>query len=165
VNTELLEITDRSQLQKLVEAAHEIWNEYYPYLLKPEKIRYMLEKFQTVEAMERNIAEEGCRYFLLMQGENVLGYLAIKPEGDKLFLSKAYLKKSVRGQGHFSRMMEFMENAAREQGLKSIYLTVNKGNADSIAVYCKKGFHVAREQVIDIGGGFVMDDYVMEKFL
>ena len=44
-------------------------------------------------------------------------------------------------------------------------LTVNKGNTDSIAVYLKSGFVVREEAVFDIGSGYVMDDYVMEKRL
>ena len=46
-----------------------------------------------------------------------------------------------------------------------IYLTVNKQNLISISVYEKLGFLRARDLVTDIGSGFVMDDYVMEKYL
>jgi ribosomal protein S18 acetylase RimI-like enzyme len=42
---------------------------------------------------------------------------------------------------------------------------VNKGNARAIAFYRKHGFDIAESVVVDIGGGFVMDDYVMGKEL
>ena len=165
MNIQFLAVSTPGQLAALSAAAREIWFEYYPALLSPEQIAYMVETFQTAEAMGRLIAQEGYLFFLLMEGETVLGYLAVKPEGEKLFLSKAYLKKAFRGRGIFSRMLKFAENIARERGLGAIYLTVNKHNANSIAVYCKKGFHIAREAVTDIGHGFVMDDYIMEKAL
>jgi hypothetical protein len=34
-----------------------------------------------------------------------------------------------------------------------------------VGAYRKNGFEVAREIVVDIGGGFVMDDFLMEKTL
>ena len=41
-----------------------------------------------------------------------------------------------------------------------IWLTVNKHNNGTIAVYKKFGMKIIRSQVTDIGNGFVMDDYV-----
>jgi hypothetical protein len=40
---------------------------------------------------------------------------------------------------------------------------VNKGNEKAIRSYERNGFVKVRSQVADIGKGFVMDDYVMEK--
>jgi ribosomal protein S18 acetylase RimI-like enzyme len=45
-----------------------------------------------------------------------------------------------------------------------LFLNVNKYNS-AIQFYHKIGFEIAKEEVIDIGNGFVMDDYVMEKQL
>ena len=42
-------------------------------------------------------------------------------------------------------------------------IAVNKDNADSIAFYRRVGFGIAGSSVMDIGGGFVMDDYRMVK--
>ena len=50
-----------------------------------------------------------------------------------------------------------------EQGLVALYLTVNRENAGSIAAYLAMGFRKVREQVTDIGEGYVMDDFIMEK--
>ena len=62
-------------------------------------------------------------------------------------------------------MLRHVESQARDQGMASLMLTVNKHNAGSIAVYRKAGFTVREEARFDIGNGFVMDDYVMEKRL
>jgi hypothetical protein len=40
---------------------------------------------------------------------------------------------------------------------------VNRNNENSIKTYERFGFDKAGTQVADIGGGFVMDDYIMEK--
>ena len=58
--------------------------------------------------------------------------------------------------------MEFIERLCRDRGLDFLWLTVNKGNP-SVQAYQRLGFSIAAEIVMDIGGGFVMDDYRMEK--
>ena len=44
-----------------------------------------------------------------------------------------------------------------------LWLTVNKDNAGAIAWYTRMGFKNAGAIVQDIGAGYVMDDYRMEK--
>jgi ribosomal protein S18 acetylase RimI-like enzyme len=44
-------------------------------------------------------------------------------------------------------------------------LTVNKRNTRAIAAYRRNGFTVLEAVVADIGGGFVMDDFLMSKHL
>ena len=53
----------------------------------------------------------------------------------------------------------------RSQGLHSVYLTVNKYNTGSIEVYRHLGFEIADSAVTDIGNGYVMDDYIMQREL
>jgi ribosomal protein S18 acetylase RimI-like enzyme len=62
-------------------------------------------------------------------------------------------------------MLRHVEERARERGCRSLVLQVNKRNDIAVAFYRKAGFSVREEAVFDIGGGFVMDDYVMEKAL
>ena len=50
---------------------------------------------------------------------------------------------------------------AKSNNQKGIYLNVNKYNIAKF-FYEKVGFNIVKEEVIDIGNGFVMDDYVME---
>ena len=58
--------------------------------------------------------------------------------------------------------MDLLMRLCREQGLTALYLTVNRENIGSIAAYIAMGFRTVREQVTDIGEGYVMDDLVME---
>ncbi len=59
-------------------------------------------------------------------------------------------------------MIDYIEQQALAFGDKALFLNVNKYNS-AIHFYQKTGFVIAKEEVIDIGNGFVMDDYVMEK--
>jgi ribosomal protein S18 acetylase RimI-like enzyme len=90
-------------------------------------------------------------------------YYAAKPSGnDRVFLSKLYVASKFRGRGLGKEMLQHLIAAARTDGLKTIWLTVNKHNP-SVDIYHNLGFVITEEIITDIGNGFVMDDYVMEK--
>ncbi|CAI6059702.1 GNAT family N-acetyltransferase [Cohnella sp. JJ-181] len=156
-------LADTGDAATVAALAEEIWHEYYGALLSREQIVYMVDKFQSADAIADQIATQGYEYYLMQAGGENVGYLAVKEEGGKLFLSKLYVLKAHRGQGYASRAMAFITGLCRERGLDALWLTVNRHNDGSIAVYEKKGFAKVREQVADIGNGYVMDDYVMEK--
>jgi RimJ/RimL family protein N-acetyltransferase len=52
-----------------------------------------------------------------------------------------------------------------DQRRTTLILNVNKQNLRAIRAYERNGFFVREAVVVDIGGGFVMDDYVMAKRL
>lgn len=157
-------VTDE-QITNLAFIADTVWHEWFQTILSLEQIDYMVQKFQSFKAMKEQITKEGYEYYFLnVNGINV-GYIGIHVEQDtgKLFLSKIYILKSFRGHRYASEAFEFLEGMCQGLNLNSIYLTVNKYNENSINVYTKRGFQNIKAQVTDIGNGYVMDDYVMEK--
>ena len=155
------------QLATVAALAHEIWYEFYVPLIGRAQVDYMVGKFQNVAAMQSQI-DQGYEYFLVQQEDTTglardIGYCAVQEQAaGALFLSKFYLHKSARGSGTGRKCMEFIEGLARRRGLSLLWLTVNKGNP-SVQAYQRLGFRIAADLVMDIGGGFVMDDYRMEK--
>jgi ribosomal protein S18 acetylase RimI-like enzyme len=83
-------------------------------------------------------------------------------QGDALFLSKIYIKRDYRNKGNGREVFEFINQQARKNQCKKIWLTVNKHNNAAIDIYLKRGFTIAESVNKDIGNGFFMDDYVME---
>lgn len=156
-----IEPVSANEIDTLAALANEIWHEFFPVILSEEQINYMVEKFQSAPAMREQLAAGYLYYFVRGDGE-LLGYIGIHPEEDLLFLSKLYLKKQARGHGFGRRMIDFVAQQARAMGKSGVYLTVNRSNAGSIAVYHATGFETVRTQDADIGNGFVMDDYVMQ---
>ncbi|MCK5815927.1 MAG: GNAT family N-acetyltransferase [Flavobacteriaceae bacterium] len=139
-----------------------IWREHYIPIIGLSQVEYMLEKFQTIEAIENQL-KENYQYYVLLFDKNPVGYLSVLVKDNSLFLSKIYVLKSDRGKGIGKFAMGFIQNKAKELKLNSIVLTVNKYNSNAIKAYEKMGFEKIGELVQDIGGGFVMDDYKMEK--
>lgn len=155
------------QLASVAALAHEIWYEYYVPLIGRAQVDYMVGKFQNVPAMQAQIAQ-GYEYFLVQREDGSgaardIGYCAVQEQPERvLFLSKLYLHHAARGAGTGRTCMEFIEGLARRRGLSQLWLTVNKGNP-AVQAYQRLGFRIAADLVMDIGDGFVMDDYRMEK--
>jgi GNAT superfamily N-acetyltransferase len=81
-----------------------------------------------------------------------------------VFISKLYILAAHRKSGAGRQALELLERMARERGATHRWLTVNKGNP-SVRAYERLGFKIVDAMVVDIGGGYVMDDYKMEKDL
>lgn len=162
---EFLPVKTEAEVTALAGLAKLIWKEYFVRIITPEQINYMLNKFQSVPALTDQIENQGYEYYFISRDGVKMGYTGIKAEAGKLFLSKLYILKEYRGQGYASKTFDFLDGLCASRGLKAIWLTVNRNNKNSIAVYEKKGFKIVHAQVTDIGNGFVMDDYVMEKAL
>ena len=159
MSVEIVKVND-NEIKELAALAEEIWRQHFPPIIGDEQVTYMLEKFQSEKAMKEQIKEGYEYYFLKLSDENI-GYFGIEPMKDgSLFLSKLYIRLSQRGNGYARQAFEFMKELCRKRGYKSIWLTVNKYNVNTIEVYKKFGMKILRSQVSDIGNGFVMDDYV-----
>ena len=157
---EIKEAICTRDLQQVEALASKIWHEHYTPIIGKHQVDYMLDKYQTVKAMEQQI-KEGSEYFLILNDSLVSGYIGIRQEADHIFLSKVYVEKEQRGRKLGKAAIEFMQSLAIKRNTPRIILTVNKNNTDSIAVYEKMGFEKAEAIVMDIGGGFVMDDFRM----
>lgn len=173
-------------LGALAELAHDIWFEYWPQFIGEDQTRYMVEMFQSKDALARDIAEHDYEYFFVEnEAGKTVGYVGVAPErfagkeddpranahgdeitrrfADRLFISKIYLLKEERGKHYASQILALLIDHARELGLTGMYLTVNKGNELGIRAYKGNGFEVIESVAADIGEGFVMDDYIMAR--
>ena len=144
--------------------ADEIWREHYTSIIGEAQVEYMLAKFQSAEQICEDIKHNGYIYFTAenINSGDMIGYCANQPKEDYLLLSKLYVRKDYRGKGIARGFLDEVSTLCREYGFDKIRLTVNKYNTNSIAAYKKMGFEIIDSVETDIGGGFIMDDYVME---
>ena len=151
-----------SDLFVIEELAKMIWREHYTPIIGPNQVEYMLANFQSVAVMQEQI-DNGYNYYLMIYRGEPVGYLAIRKDADAVFLSKIYVLKDYRGKGIAGTTMDFVVSESKKAGLGLIRLTVNKNNTGSIHAYEKMGFQNMGSVVTEIGEGYVMDDFVMEK--
>lgn len=167
------------EVEALAHMAYVIWNEYWPALIGQEQTDYMVEKFQSLNAFRTDIADNGYEYWFIMEQDDetpaelgqaspaphIVGYTGghREAETNRFFISKIYLLKEHRGKGLCSATIRFYEELCRNRGLGAMYLTVNKANEMGLRAYKGNGFEVIDAVETDIGEGFIMDDYIMEK--
>ncbi|MEA5004444.1 MAG: GNAT family N-acetyltransferase [Christensenella sp.] len=160
----LKKISKEREFLMVADLAHEIWREHYAGIVSADQVEYMLEKFQSPSAINAAVTGEGYEYYLIRKGLVPIGYVGIRahqPQG-KLFLSKFYILKEYRGQGHARDVITELSEMAKDMRIPAIWLTASKKNASSIAAYEHLGFRKTGDVCNDIGNGFVMDDYVFE---
>jgi GNAT superfamily N-acetyltransferase len=156
--------TTEDDITVIAALAREIWYEYYVPLIGRDQVDYMVAKFQSATAMFEQL-RVGYEYFLVQRDAQPVGYVSVQVQsGNLMFISKLYLLQERRGGGTGRAIMTFIEDLARERGVEQLWLTVNKGNP-AVHAYERLGFRVAAAIVMDIGNGFFMDDFRMEKVL
>lgn len=149
--------------ETIANLAKSIWTQHFTPIIGKNQVDYMLKLFQSKTAIANQI-NQGVEYFLVKKDDKLAGYVAIKYQTDKLFISKFYLSSEFRGQGLAKQMLQLIENLAKQNELYQLELTVNKLN-NACQAYLKLGFNIESSIQIDIGEGFIMDDYLMVKNL
>jgi ribosomal protein S18 acetylase RimI-like enzyme len=160
----IIEASTENHVDIIESLAREIWTEHYIPIIGEQQVGYMLARYQSKQAIKEQIAS-GVLYFLIEEAPSFIGYFAVQAREDELFLSKIYLRSSHRARGYGKQTVQYVETLAHERGLRKIVLTVNKNNTAAIRAYQKFGFRNVGRLVQDIGSGFVMDDYAMEKVI
>ena len=125
---------ENNQIKELAGLASAIWHEYWTCLLSHRQIDYMVENFQSEKAIKNQIENEGYTYYFIIKNGEKAGYFGISDKNDYLFLSKLYLKKEFRHNGLGTKTFEKIKQIANG---KSVRLTVNKQNINSINAYKK----------------------------
>ncbi len=149
---------DENGIKEMSEMATAIVREHFDPIIGKVQNDYMLQKFQTVDAIKGQL-EHGYQYYFVSDKGRRIGFLAFYPKENAMYLSKLYLYKEERRKGYSRQMLDFVKKNARKNGLSSIELNVNRNNS-AIYAYKKLGFKVIREEKNDIGSGYFMDDYV-----
>lgn len=160
MSVSILPVT-HADIPALAAMAREIWEQHYTPVIGREQVAYMVGRFQSASAIAHQLAEERYRYYFFEREGERAGYMGIQPN-DGLYLSKLYIRAPYRGQGIARQALDYLVQLCRQEGYDKIWLTVNKHNAGSIAAYEALGMTRTREQTADIGGGFVMDDFIYE---
>jgi ribosomal protein S18 acetylase RimI-like enzyme len=149
-----------------------IWYAHYSSIISAAQIGYMLADRYTAQKLRQYLDADDRWLLLLRIDSRAVGYCSyaltddsgeMKPSAMKL--EQLYLLPELHHRGLGTLMLRHVEEQARVCKLGTLVLQVNKRNTVAIAFYRKAGFSVRTEAVFDIGGGFVMDDYVMEKAL
>lgn len=146
----------------LRDLAHRIWHAHYPGIISREQIDYMLARMYDAEVirdeMNRGVAWSLARHAGEPAGFSACGFDAATR---RMKLHKLYLLPALHGQGFGRQMLDHIKGRSTAMGAREIHLQVNKQNTRALRAYERAGFRVREAVVADIGGGFVMDDFIL----
>ena len=147
----------------IMELAERIWRTSYAGMISDEQIDFMLGWMYAAGEIEDQMSR-GVRWGMGEIDGGAVGYFSFEKEADgRVKISKVYLLESAQRRGLGRAMLEFIGGEALAMGATSLWLQVNKRNTVAMGAYRKAGFAVTGEGIFSIGGGYVMDDYLMSK--
>jgi GNAT superfamily N-acetyltransferase len=152
--------------QYIYDIAIPVWEATYSSILTQDQMDYMLGLFYSREAIADQITNGGHR-FLLAEDEGVyLGFASyqINYQTGITKLHKLYVLPQSHGKGIGKALVKLIEDAAIEYSNDQLLLNVNRFNP-AIDFYLRAGFENRGEDDVDIGNGYLMEDYLMVKKL
>lgn len=157
---------EKSEAPEIRQFAEKSWPVAYGEIISPEQIDYMLGWMYSVETLSREIQEGIIHYYWIEVPERA-GFLSAGPveEGAITHLHKFYLLPEFQRFGYGSQGFAALFSLLAGAGVSGVELRVNRHNRKAIAFYRKNRFEIVREDCAEIGGGFVMDDFIMFRSL
>jgi GNAT superfamily N-acetyltransferase len=142
-----------------------VWQATYPPLISQVQIDAMLADRYAPERIREQLDDPHQAWWGARRADALSGFAhaLLDESGGKL--DKLYVHPDQQRRGIGAALLQAVENWARTQQATRLRLQINRGNAQAIRAYEKYGFRIVDSHVFDIGGGFVMDDHVMEKRL
>lgn len=140
------------------------WPDAYGKILSQEQITYMLDEMYSITAITDQISIKGHHFLILSNDEKDLGFAAYELNylSGVTKLHKLYVLPETQGMGAGRLLIAKVEEAAKSNGNDSVILNVNRFN-DAVIFYTKNGYVKVKEEDINIGNGYLMEDFVMQK--
>lgn len=154
--------TDLSEIKRI---AYETWPLTFGEILSPQQIEYMLEWMYSLPSLTEQIQEKGHVFILIKEEGESLGYVSYELNYKgiaKTKIHKIYLLPASQGKGVGAALIRRVAEIATQNQNTALILNVNRFNK-AIGFYEKMGFAIVGSEDIDIGDGFLMQDYIMEK--
>jgi GNAT superfamily N-acetyltransferase len=153
----------RADIPVIQDIARATWPVCYAEIISPAQIAYMLELMYGTPALEAQFGPKGHRFLLAEQEGAPIGFAGFEHGyngSGRTRLHKLYVLPSVKGSGVGHALLEAALAETRKRGDRAMELNVNKRNS-AMHFYERHGFVVERDEVLEIGQGYVMDDHVM----
>lgn len=144
-----------------------IWPATFSNILSQEQISYMMDMMYSTSSLEKQMNELNHHYLLAEEDGEYLGYLSYELNYKVTPITKIhkiYVLPSIQGKGVGRLFIDAVSKLALKNNNTLLSLNVNRYNK-AIDFYKRMGFDFFTSENIDIGNGFLMEDYVMNKDL
>jgi len=165
----MIQITQASieDIAKIQEITNITWPITYGEILTSEQLDYMLDLIYSDEALSKQFQNKEQLFYMISDSESIIGFIGIEHNYNNEAVTKIhkiYLLPETQGKGYGKIVFEEIGKMASENHSKTLILNVNRFNT-ALNFYKKIGFDIKETVDIEIGNGYLMEDYVMEKKL
>ena len=151
-----------ADIPQIRQLCFQVWPQTFAGMLSQEQINYMLELMYSEDSLQQQM-KDGVRYLLAYENSLPVGFASfVAKEENRFKLEKLYVLPEQQGKGTGRSFLAHIIRETAAAGAEVLYLQVKKTNP-ARWFYEKSGFSIVDEIVLDIGAGFVMDDYIMER--
>ncbi|MBK7382213.1 MAG: GNAT family N-acetyltransferase [Flavobacteriales bacterium] len=151
------------ELGVIHDIAHRTWPVVYASILSTDQLAYMLDRMYSIPVLHEQL-RQGHQFFICTKDDRPIGFAGFEHHygtSRSTRLHKLYVLPELHGSGAGYALLNAVIEAAKNAGDTAIELNVNRFNL-ARHWYQRQGFRILRNEVIDIGQGYVMDDHVME---
>ena len=153
------------EVEAMCALAAKVWRQHYPPIIGEAQVEYMLAQRYDPARVREELSKRDSWWDTLHDDEGMVAFANSFSAADAMKLDKLYVHPSRQRMGYGAALVDHTCERARGLGLGAVILAVNKNNLSAINAYRKYGFTIRESVIKDIGGGFVMDDYIMERTL
>jgi ribosomal protein S18 acetylase RimI-like enzyme len=152
----------QDQVSVIGQLAKEVWPQTYASILTEDQIAYMMQLLYSEGSLRKQM-EDGHQFILLYEDHLPVGFASYSEIAQDVYkLQKLYVLPQLQGRGAGKLLIDHIVHRVRLAGARTLRLNVNRYNKAK-AFYEKLGFEVRGEEDINIGEGYYMNDYIMEK--
>ncbi|MDW8850548.1 GNAT family N-acetyltransferase [Flavobacterium sp. MMLR14_040] len=154
-----------SDIKTIQEITNITWPITYGEILSQTQLDYMLGLFYSDEALTKQIKNKEQLFYLISDTESTIGFIGIEHHYKNEAITKIhkiYLLPETQGKGIGKTVIDEIAKMALENHSTTLVLNVNRFNS-ALSFYKKIGFEIKETVDIEIGNGYLMEDYVMEK--
>jgi diamine N-acetyltransferase len=153
-----------ADISTIQEIARKTWPDTYGTILSSEQLEYMLDKFYSDESLNNNF-QNNQLFFIVYENDIPLGFAGIEHHYlglNKTRIHKIYILPTAHGKGIGNLLLTKIETLAQQEKSTCLNLNVNRFN-EAVGFYKKQGFKIIKEYDLEIGNGYLMEDFEMEK--
>ena len=153
-----------SDLQIVHDLAHKIWPSAYGDILSSDQLEYMLHQIYSIASLQNQFENLHHNFCIVFDEDIPIGFASFSPkEKDHTIykLHKLYVLPQQQGAGTGKLLLNYIINSIKKTGATILELNVNRSNK-ARSFYEKCGFKIIREEDIDIGQEYFMNDYIMQ---
>lgn len=143
------------------------WAVTYAEILSKEQTSYMLDMMYSDASLKKQMQEKRHLFFLIKSDDSdeYKGFISCEINYNnqpKTKIHKLYVLPQSQVSGLGKALIMQAEKVAKDVANPVLILNINRFNK-SLGFYRRQGFVIAGEETIDIGKGYYMEDYILEK--